>query len=148
MKTKNRSASLTLWANRILMLILMFLACTMPFFLRWYNRYRPLEEATNLILLIAFYICIPIALFALYNLEKLLRNILAGEVFIRPNVRIIRRVCVCCMLVSLICLPPAFFYPPLIFFCIVMGFLSPVVNVVRYVFDAAVSIREENDLTI
>ena len=76
------------------------------------------------------------------------RNILAGEVFIRPNVRIIRRVCGCCMLVSLICLPAAFFYAPLIFFCIVMAFLCPVVNVVRYVFDAAVSIREENDLTI
>ena len=33
----------------------------------------------------------------LYHLEKLLGNILAGEVFIRPNVRIIRRVCICCL---------------------------------------------------
>ena len=145
---KNRSAALTLWANRLLMAAVLLLACCMPWLLRWYNRFRPLEGYTNMALLIAFYLCVPISLYALYNLEKLLRNILEGEVFIRPNVRMIRRVCGCCMLVSLICLPAALFYAPLIFFCIVMAFLCPVVNVVRYVFDAAVTIREENDLTI
>ena len=87
-------------------------------------------------------------MFALYNLEQLLRSISAGEVFLRSNVSLIRRVCICCLLVSAICLPAAYYYPPLIFFCIVMAFLCPVVNVVRRVFDAAVPIREENDLTI
>lgn len=145
---KNRSAALTLWANRLLMLTVVGLAFAMPKLLPWYNRFRPLEWDTNMALLIAFYLCVPIALYALYNLEKLLRNILAGEVFIRENVRMIRRVCGCCLLVSGICLPAACYYAPLIFFCIVMAFLCPVVNVVRYAFDAAVTIREENDLTI
>ena len=145
---KNRSAALTLWANRLLMLTVLGLACVMPKLLRWYNQFRPLEDKTNLALLIAFYLCVPIALYALYNLEKLLRNIIAGDVFIRANVHIIRRVCGCCLLVCCICLPAACYYLPLIFFCIVMAFLCPVVNVVRNVFDAAVTIREENDLTI
>lgn len=145
---KNRSAALTLWANRLLMAAVVALACAMPRLLRWYNRFRPLEGRTNMALLIAFYLCVPITLFALYNLEKLLRNIIAGDVFLRANVRLIRRVCGCCALVSIICLPASFSYQPLIFFCIVMAFLCPVVNVVRYVFDAAVTIREENDLTI
>ena len=145
---KNRSAFLTLWSNRLLMLAVLLLAFAMPNLLKWYNRIRILSDAQNLALLIAFYLCVPIALYALYNLEKLLRNILEGEVFVRPNVRIIRRVCGCCLLVSLICLPAAFYYAPLVFFCIVMAFLCPVVNVVRYVFDAAITIREENDLTI
>lgn len=148
MNPKNRSAVLTLWANRMLMAVIVGLAFAMPRLLRWYNTIRPLGERTNLALLIAFYLCVPIALFALYNLEKLLRSISAGEVFLRSNVSLIRRVCNCCLLVSAICAPPAFCYPPLIFFCIVMGFLCPVVNVVRCVFDAAVTIREENDLTI
>ena len=148
MDNKNRSASLTRWATRALRVIIAVLACSMPRLLRWYNTIRPLRDDTNLALLIAFYLCVPIALFALYNLEKLLRNIMTGEVFIRSNVHCIRRVCGCCLLVSVICLPAAFFYAPLIFFCIVMAFLCPVVNVVRHVFDAAVTIREENDLTI
>ena len=148
MNPKNRSATLTLWANRLLMAVIVTLAFAMPRLLTWYNTIRPLRDNTNLALLIAFYLCVPIALFALYNLEKLLCNINAGEVFLRSNVSLIRRVCVCCLLVSAICLPAAFYYPPLIFFCIVMAFLCPVVNVVRRVFDAAVTIREENDLTI
>ena len=145
---KNRSAALTLWANRLLMLTVVGLACVLPRLLRWYNRIRPLDGDTNMALLIAFYLCVPIALYALYNLEKLLRNILAGEVFIRDNVHMIRRVCGCCLLVSCICLPAACYYAPLIFPCVIMAFLCPVVNVVRYAFDAAVTIREENDLTI
>ena len=148
MNPKNRSAALTLWANRLLMAVIVTLAFAMPSLLRWYNTIRPLRENTNLALLIAFYLCVPIALFALYNLEKLLGNIIAGAVFLRSNVSLIRRVCICCLLVSSVCLPAAFYYPPLIFFCIVMAFLCPVVNVVRRVFDAAVTIREENDLTI
>ena len=148
MNPKNRSAALTLWANRLLMAVIVTLAFAMPPLLRWYNTIRPLRDNTNLALLIAFYLCVPIALFALYNLEKLLGNIIAGAVFLRSNVSLIRRVCICCLLVSAICLPAAFFYPPLIFFCIVMACLCPVVNVVRCVFDAAVTIREENDLTI
>lgn len=145
---KNRSAALTLWANRLLMLTVVGLACVLPRLLRWYNRIRPLDGDTNMALLIAFYLCVPIALYALYNLEKLLRNILVGEVFIRDNVHMIRRVCGCCLLVSCICLPAACYYAPLIFLCVIMAFLCPVVNVVRYAFDAAVTIREENDLTI
>jgi len=148
MKTSNRSAALTLWANRLLMAAIAALAFAMPAILRWYNRIRILRPDQNLALLIAFYLCMPVALYALWNLEKLLGRIIAGEVFIRQNVRLIRRVCLCCGLVSVICLPASFYYVPLIFFSLVMAFLCPVVNVVRYVFDAAVSIREENDLTI
>ena len=148
MDLHSRSAALPLWANRILMAVVAALAFAMPALLRWYNKLRILSDDQNLALLIAFYLCVPVALYALWNLEKLLRSITAGDVFIRRNVTLIRRVCVCCLIVSVICLPAAFFYPPLVFFCIVMAFLCPVVNVVRCVFDAAVTIREENDLTI
>ncbi len=148
MNVSSRSAALTLWCNRLLMAVVGVLSFAMPSLLRWYNKIRILNESQNLALLIAFYLCVPIALYALWNLEKLLRRITAGEVFIRHNVVLIRRVCLCCLAVSGICLPAAYFYAPLIFFCIVMAFLCPVVNVVRFVFDAAVAIREENDLTI
>ncbi len=148
METKSRAPALTLWSNRLLMAVIVVLAFAMPGLLRWYNEIRILDDRQNLALLIAFYLCVPIALFALVNLDRLLGNILRGDVFIRYNVCLIRRVCYCCMAVSLICLPAARFYPPLIFFSIVMLFLCPVVGVVRAVFSAAVSIREENDLTI
>ena len=71
-----------------------------------------------------------------------------GDVFTRENVRRIRAVRWCCGGVGLICVPAAFCYYPLVFMVIIMGFLFLVVSVVCQVMDAAVTIREENDLTI
>ena len=141
---KNRSAALTLWANRLLMLTVVGLACAMPKLLPWYNRFRPLEWDTNMALLIAFYLCVPIALYALYNLEKLLRNILQEEVFTRENVSRIRIVRWCCGGISLICLPASICYLPLLFVVLIMAFLCLVVSVVANVMDAAVSLQEES----
>ncbi len=148
MSRPSRVPLLTLWANRMLMAVVVVLSFAMPRLLRWYNDIRILDENQNLAILIAFYFCVPVALYALMNLERLLGNITKGQVFIRYNVTLIRRVCWCCLVVSLVCVPAALFYAPLIFFSIVMLFLCPVVGVVRSVFDAAVTIREENDLTI
>ena len=72
----------------------------------------------------------------------------AEQVFIRDNVRRIRRIQWCCCAVSLICVPASLAYLPLIFLVIIMAFLSLTVSVVASVMDAAVAIREENDLTI
>ena len=82
------------------------------------------------------------------EIDGLLRNILKEQVFLRENVRRIRIVQWCCGIVGLICIPAACCYYPLIFLVVIMGFLSLVVSVVTSVMEAAVAIREENDLTI
>ena len=50
--------------------------------------------------------------------------------------------------ISLICLIAGVAYPPVMFIAIIMGFLCLTVSVVASVMDAAVALREENDLTI
>ena len=87
-------------------------------------------------------------LYALRCIDRLVVNILAGEVFVRDNVSRIRRIRWCCAWVSLVCLPASFFYPPLCFLAVIMAFLALVVSVVKNVMAAAVEIREENDLTV
>ena len=77
-----------------------------------------------------------------------MRRILTGEVFVLPNVHSIRRIRWYCAAVCLICFPAAFFYPPLVFMVVIMAFLSLIVSVLGSVLKAAVTIREENDLTI
>lgn len=137
-----------LWVNRIIFCLLAALLPGIPFILRWYSTVRTLSAAEHLAILIAFYVCAVIAGFALVKLEQLLRNIIAESVFTRKNVRHIRCVQWCCFLVSLVCIPAAVFYLPLIFMVVIMGFLFLVVGVLVKVMDAAVAIREENDLTI
>ena len=137
-----------LWVNRLIFVLLVALLPALPFLLNWYCQFRTLSTAEYLAILIAFYVCAVIAGVALWKLEQLLRNILAERVFIRKNVRHIRCIQWCCGLVSLVCIPAAVFYLPLVFMVVIMGFLFLVVGVVTKVMDAAVAIREENDLTI
>ena len=148
MKKPFRSAWVTLWMNRAIMAVLAILLFAMPALVDWLQAVRPMDDTAAGALLIAFYCCVPCVALALWKLDKLMGNILREEVFVWENVNCIRMVRWCCLGVSLICLPAAFFYPTLVFMAVIMAFLSLVVNVVSQVMKAAVAIREENDLTV
>lgn len=148
MKQNHLSARITLWANRLVALIFAVLLLLLPLVKDWSYQFQLLTEEVALGIMIAFYCCaVPVAI-ALWGMDRLLRNILNNTVFTRDNVSLIRRIQWCCGGVSLICLPAAFIYLPLLFMVVIMAFLCLVVNVVAQVMAAAVSIREENDLTI
>ena len=142
------SSKVTLWVNRGIALAVGLMLFLLSWVLRLYSQWRSLEPSAQTSIFVAYYGCAGVVLFAQWHIEKLLKNILAGEIFIRDNVQRIIRIRWCCILVSLICLPAAFYYLPLIFISIIMGFLGLIVSVVVNVMDAAVKIREENDLTV
>ena len=148
MKDKINLTAVTLWVNRLIALVLAVLLFTLPLVLDWYSKYRTLLPQERLALTIAFYCCAVVIGIALWNMERLLRNILQELVFIRENVKRIRRVQWCCGGVSLLCVPASVFYLPLIFLVVIMAFACLMVSVVARVMDKAVAIREENDLTI
>ena len=145
---RNISPKIVLWVNRFIMLLLVALVPSLPFILSWYSHIRILTAVEYFAILITFYICAVIAGVALWKVDQLLRNIIRNQVFIRKNVKHIRCIQWCCALVSLVCIPAAVFYLPLIFMVVIMAFLSLIISVVVKTMDAAVEIREENDLTI
>lgn len=148
MKKQTVSAQITLWANRLIACILLLLLFTINWLLDWYCERRFLSADERWAIQCAFYCCAVAVGGALWLMEGLLRNILRQQVFIRENVRKIQWIAICCALVSGICLPAAMVYYPLIFVVVIMAFLCLVVSVVAQVMDAAVSLREENDLTV
>lgn len=148
MKKSVNSVSVTLWATRAVLSIMLVLVCTLPLILDWYCQFRMLLDLERTALTAAFYCCAVAVFIALFYMDALLRSIRAGDVFIQKNVRRIRAIQWCCLITALICVPAAFCYYPLIFMVVVMGFLSLVVSVVCQVMHAAVAIREENDLTV
>lgn len=148
MKKSAWTISVTIWINRLVAFTVGVLAFTLPWVLQWYQQYRVLLEPEQTAITVAFYCCAVVVFAALWNLDTLLRSIRNAEVFTRENVRRIRIIQWCCAITAAICVPAAFCYYPLVFMCVVMGFLSLVVCVVTQVMDAAVTIREENDLTI
>ena len=148
MSQKLTAAHISLWVNRFIALLVLLLIPGLPFLLNWYSTIRILTSLEYGAILIAFYCCVVVIGIALWNLDKLLCNILREEVFTRSNVSRIRTVRWCCGGISAICLPAAICYLPLLFVVLIMAFLCLVVSVLVHVLDAAVTIREENDLTI
>ena len=139
---------ITLGVSRSIFGLLVALLPTMPFLMNWYSEFRDLNLSAHISIMVAFYICAIITSVALLQMDRLLRNILDDQVFVRKNIQLILQVRGCCGLIALVCLPAAVFYMPLIFMVVTMAFLWLVVGVVAQTLDAAVAIREENDLTI
>lgn len=148
MKRVFNSVHVTLWAGRLVAAVVFVLLFTLPTVLQWYGQYRALTQLESNAITAAFYLCAVAVGIALWNMDSLLRSILNAEVFTHENVRKIRMIRWCCFGVSVICIPAAFCYYPLVFMVLVMGFLSLAVTVVVRVMAAAVEIREENDLTV
>lgn len=143
-----RSAKITLWATRAIAAVLVLLVFLMPRIVEWYSEVRTVGFPAAIATLAAFYVCcIPVS-HALWQLDRLLAAIAGGNVFCARTVQRIKALRWDCLAVCLICLPAAFYYPPLIFVVVIMAFLSLVVSVLSGVMAAAVQIREENDLTI
>lgn len=147
-QTTDKSTVATLWINRAMAALIGALLFFEPALLKWYCVYRYLSPEEQLSITGAFYACAVVSLYALWHLDRLLCSILKSLVFTRENVGRLRRVRWCCALVSLFCAPAAWFYPPLWCLVVIMAFLCIMVNSVCQVMKAAVTIREENDLTI
>ena len=143
-------AKLTLWANRAVMVLVAALIVPLPSLTLWYCSLLgftpPMRDFVGV--MICFYACVGVIFLALWNMEKLMRNILKQQVFTTENVRCIRRIQWCCGIVTAISLVGAYFAWCVLVIVAIMGFLCLVVGVVASVMDAAVALREENDLTI
>lgn len=148
MPKRNKMTLVTLWINRGIAGTVGVLMIFLPALLDWYSGIRPLSANQRMIILGGFYLCCIAVFLALWNMDRLLTAILRGEVFSRPNVGRIRRIQGCCGAVCLICIPVACAYLPIVFLAVIMAFLCLSVGVLASVMDAAVTIREENDLTI
>ena len=131
------------------------LTATFPWFFRWlYVDYHNLNGANAVTLANvktvtwAFYLCVPFAGAALFCLSSLMWELLRGRVFTRKNVRFLGAVTWCCLGVLLVTGGFGWRYVPLFIITLAMGVVGVLVKVVENVMAAAVSLREENDLTI
>lgn len=135
-------------------LLLVWLVTFPRFFTWFYVEYHNLNAETLWVrrvvrnVIMTFYLCAPFAAAALGMLIALLRNILRDAVFIPLNVRFLRYVSWCCFAVTLITLFFGYFYVPLLIIAFATGVVGILLRVVKNVMQAAVELREENDLTI
>lgn len=96
----------------------------------------------------AFYPSSVFAYITLYSLIRLLFNIKNEQIFIKNNIKYLRRISWSCIAVAVIALISGVFYIPYSFIAVAAGFVGIMLRVVKNAFQSAIVLREENELTI
>lgn len=95
------------------------------------------------------YVLAALALWMLWQLERLLARLGQGAVFVPANVQALRRIAWCCALAAVICVPAgAALYFPFACMGIAAGFMALIVHVLKNAFEQAVKMQDELDYTV
>ena len=114
----------------------------------WFISLRGMHWQQGVGMMVTVYVCSVFAWITLYELLRLLKNLRRGEVFIDGNVRAMRIVSWCCAGVAAMCLVSTAWYLPFVFVAIAAGFMCLIVRIVKNVFQQAIAMKDELDLTI
>ncbi len=157
--TKKWTATKSLFLSRTLTIASMVVAVAALFFIpiisEWYDS---LSQKTELfvVMTIGLYLSDFLAMIALWQLYKLLRNISAQRVFVTENAVCFRLISWCCFAVAAVWMFLTFwqflymtFWRFVAFLIAFMAaFAGLIIRVIKNLLEAAVELREENDYTI
>jgi len=96
----------------------------------------------------AFYLLSVPAYIAMYWMNRLLKNLSTGETFTRENTKCLRYTCWCLTAAFVILVPCGVFYVSLLVVALAFAFMALIVHIVKNVFEKAVSMKDELDLTV
>ena len=105
-------------------------------------------QAGVYVLLACLYLCSVPAYRLLYDLNCLLRNIQAAQVFLPVNVKLLRQISWCCFAACAICLCGMLVWPSLFVIATAAGFVGLIVRVIKNVFEQAIRMKDELDYTV
>ena len=145
---KDKSILLTQIGTAFFTLLLLALDIACYWAVSWFVQLRGLDRGSVWYFTATVYACSVFAWPLLWSLWTLLATIRRGEVFTAENVRRLRVVSWCCVGAALICLVSAFYYPSFLLITAAAGFMSLIVRVVKNVFQQALAMKDELDLTV
>lgn len=159
MNSKERSVFLTQLIVRACYVLLAAAVIVLPIMFKTYNAPDKINMISELgkYVLGPFYAMVPAGYVALVCIDKLLMNIKKDIVFDKKNVKLLRIISWSCFYAAAVCIVAfvlvwlTFSYGVgigLILLTAGAGFMGLVVRVVKNVFEAAIEIKDENDLTI
>ena len=147
--TKNKSVRLSMVCIWIFAAVLLAADVTAVSIARWYSGIR-FEGASSYTVMLAatiYVISVP-AWICLWNLRRLLMNIMSEKPFVEENVRYLRIVSWCCAAAAIVCLVSGCYYFTFFIVSAAAAFMMLIVRIVKNVFRQAVDMKSELDLTI
>lgn len=146
--TKDRSIALSQACVLLFMLLLAALDVGCYWAVRWFCGLRRMPWQNVVLMMLTIYLCSVFGWLLLARLWQLLRNIRAQHVFMAQNVRLLRQVSWYCVGAGCICLISCAYYLPFAAIAIAAGFMALIVRIVKNVFQQAIDMKSELDLTI
>ena len=114
----------------------------------WFISLRGMHWQQGIGMMVTVYVCSVFAWIILWGLRCLLCNLRKGQVFTEENVRILRIVSWCCFGAAAVCLVSIIWYLPFVVIAIAAAFMALIVRIVKNVFQQAIAMKDELDLTI
>ena len=114
----------------------------------WFIHLRSMPWQTGVLMMGTIYLCSVFGWMLLWKLWRLLANIRAQVVFDARNVALLRAVSWCCVDAGVICLVSGLYYLPFAVIAVAAGFMALIVRIVKNVFQQAILMKDDLDLTI
>ena len=134
------------WVFGVLILILDWAVWPIS---RWVMRFIvDMQFRDTVLLIICLYVCNVPGFMLLWCMDKLLRNLRQGKVFDSDNVELLKKISICCFVVSIISLSLCSRIYFLGIVALMTAFMGLIVRIVKNVFSSAIAMRSELDLTV
>ena len=146
--SKNSSIELSRACVILFMILLAALDIGCYWAVGWFTRLRQMDRDYMFLMMATIYLCSGFGWVLLVRLWQLLQNIRAQLVFDARNVRLLRQVSWCCVGAGAVCLVSCLYYLPFIAVAIAAGFMALIVRIVKNIFQQAIDMKSELDLTI
>jgi hypothetical protein len=139
------------WILDLVLLGGLVIFITLPFTLRWYMDVLYETSSENYHFLLVFLYTTGLACLLLVNeLRKIFKNLNLRNPFVRSNVQSLKRIGLACFFIAAAYFVKIFFYNSVLTVIIAMVFIigGLFAVVLAEVFEQAIAVKEENDLTI
>jgi len=148
MWTKSKSLLLTRAAILLFMLLLLSIGVLLPRIVDLYIKSGLMPPEDRWPTLILGWLFVPPAFIALICMNGVLKNIRQNQIFIHHNVKLFRTLSWCCCFAALPLLLYGWFDLASFVFAGILGLVTLLLRVAKNMLEAAVNIKEENDLTV
>ena len=146
--SKDRSIALSRGCVVLFMILLAALDSGCYWAVRWFIGLRFMPWQSGVLMMVTIYLCSGFCWVLLVRLWQLLDNIRLQLVFDLRNVKLLRQVSWCCVGAGAVCLVSCLYYLPFIAVAIAAGFMALLVRIVKNIFQQAIDMKAELDLTI
>jgi hypothetical protein len=118
----------------IFLVVLIAVAVLLPFLVTWYVEWAGRLESLATTIMATCYPCAPFAGLTLFYLHKLLKTIEKGEFPNPDNIKYLKYMAICCVIISIITLIAGKFYLPFFLVAGTFLFLALLIFVFRNIF--------------